>query len=290
MGMGSNQMTITTGAVFIPDVWSKELQLAREDKLVMAKLVHRSDQDVAEAGGTLELPFVSNINANPKNANTEVTFNAPTETKIQVTLNRYYESSLFIEDRLNIQSKYSLASQYREKAGFALAKQVDTDLTGLYSGLSQTVGTGFTTLTEANVVRAIQYLDDANAPEEDRAFVVKPATMNHLRQISRFTEYQDTGASGGAPMIGGQGGMVRNVYGIPVYMTTNIQQVSGTPGIVHNLMFHRDAFVLAMQKDVSIEEERRATWLGTAYVGSALWGYAELRDDHGVDVKTVVNT
>lgn len=283
-------MTVTTGAVFIPDVWSNELQIAREDKLVMAKLVNREDDAVADAGGTLEIPFVSNISANAKNANTEVTFNAPTEVKVQVTMNRYFESSVFIEDRLSIQSKYKLAAQYRPKAGFALAKQVDTDLTGLYSGLSQTVGTGMTTLTEAMVVRAIQYLDDANAPEDDRAFVVKPATMNHLRQISRFTEYQDTGMNGNAPMIGGQGGKVRNVFGVPVYMSTNIQQVSGTPGIVHNLMFHRDAFVLAMQKEVSVEEERRATWLGTAYVGSALWGYAELRDDHAVDVKTVVNT
>ncbi|MCR4307663.1 MAG: hypothetical protein NUV80_03810 [Candidatus Berkelbacteria bacterium] len=289
MALGTLHQTITTGAVFAPDVWSNELQIAREDNLVMAKLVKRRDVDVKTAGATLELPFVSNINANAKTANTEVTFNAPTETKVTVTLNRHFESSFLIEDRLDIQSQYDLAQQYREKAGFALAKQVDTDLTGLYSGLTQTTGTGMTSLTEANVVRAIQYLDDANAPESDRAFVVKPATMNHLRQISRFTEYQMVN-DGSAPMIGGQGGMVRNVFGVPIYMSTNIAQVSGTPGIVHNLLFHRDFAVLAMQKDVSIERERKATWLGTAYVGSALWGYAELRDDHGIDVRTVVNT
>lgn len=289
MALGTAHQTITTGAVFAPDVWSNELQIAREDNLVMAKLIKRRDVDVKTAGATLELPFVSNINANAKTANTEVTFNAPTETKVTVTLNRHFESSFLIEDRLDIQSQYDLAQQYREKAGFALAKTVDTDLTGLYSGLTQTTGTGMTSLTEANVVRAIQYLDDANAPESDRAFVVKPATMNHLRQISRFTEYQMVN-QGSAPMVGGQGGMVRNVFGVPIYMSTNIAQVSGTPGIVHNLLFHRDFAVLAMQKDVSIERERKATWLGTAYVGSALWGYAELRDDHGIDVRTVVNT
>ncbi len=146
-----------------------------------------------------------------------------------------------------------------------------------------------TTLTEANVVRAIQYLDDANAPQNDRHFVVKPATMNHLRQISRFTEYQNVN-NGLAPMVGGAGGMVRKVYDVQVHMTTDIQQVSGTPGIVHNLLFHKDFAVLAIQKGVTVERDRRPDFLATGYIASALWGFAELRDDHAVDVRTVVNT
>ncbi len=268
MGLGTNHMTITTGAVFAPDVWSSELQIARESKLVMAKLVHRRDEDIAAYGSLLELPFISNLTANVKSASTEVAFQSPTETKIQVSINQHYES------------------------GYALGKQVDTGLTGLYSSLSQTVGTGTTTMTEANVVRGIQYLDDADAPAEDRAFVVKPAGMNHLRQISRFTEYQMTGAANGsdAPMIGGQNGMVRNVFGVPVYMSTNIQSVAGTPGIVHNLLFHRDAFVLAIQSQVNVEYERKATWKADAYVGDCLWGYTVLRNDHAVDVRSTLNS
>lgn len=294
MPLGSNQMTVTTGAVFLPDVWSAELQLAREKNLVMAKLVKRRDVDVAEYGTTLELPFISNLSANAKSANTEVTFQSPTETKVQVSINQHYESSFLVEDRLSLQSRYDLATQYREKAGYALALQVDTGLTSQYSSLTQTVGTGTTTLTEANVVRGIQYLDDANAPVEDRAFVVQPATMNHLRQIARFTEYQMAGPGPGgstpAPMVGGQGGFVRDVYGHPVYMSTNIQSVAGTPGIVHNLLFHRDAFVLAIQKEISVEVERKATWIGTAYMASALWGYTVLRNDHAVDVRSTLNS
>lgn len=293
MPLGTAQMTSTTGAVFLPDVWSAELQLARESNLVMAKLVKRRDIDIAEYGTTLELPFISNLNANVKSANTEVTFQAPTETKVQVSINQHYESSFLVEDRLSLQARYDLATQYREKTGYALAKQVDTGLTGLYSSLSQTVGIGTTTITEANVARAILYLDDANAPQSDRSFVVQPSTMYQLRQISRFTEYQTAGpgpnGANPAVMVGGQNGFVRDLFGVQVYMSTNIQSVAGTPGIVHNLLFHRDAIVLAVQKEISVEVERKATWLGTAYMASCLWGYTVLRNDHAVDVRSTLN-
>lgn len=289
MPLGTAHVTITTADVFLPEEWAAIPEVARDENLVMAGLVNRRDSDAKGRGDRVHIPFVSQVSANAKSANTEVTFNAPTETAVTVTLNRHFESSVLIEDRADTQSAYDLAMLYGKRIGYAIAEQIDTDLTGLYSGLSQTVGTGHTSLTEANVVRAIEYLDTANAPQSDRSFVVHPSAMNALRQIGRFTEYQTTGQST-APMVGGNGGLVGDVFGVRVYMSTNIQRVSGTPGIDHNLLFHKDAFCLIMQKSVSVEVERKATWLGTAHVASALWGYAELRDDHAVDVKTVRNT
>lgn len=289
MGLGSAHVTVTTADVFLPEEWAALPEKARDENLVMADLVNRRDSDAKGRGDRVNIPFVSHVSANAKSANTEVTFNAPTETSVTVTLNRHFESSVLIEDRADIQSAYDLASAYGYQIGYAISEQIDTDLTGLYSGLSQTTGTGHTSLTEANIVRAIEYLDTANAPQKDRSFVVHPSAMNALRQIARFTEYQTTGMSS-APMVGGNNGLVGDVFGVRVYMSTNIQRVSGTPGIDHNLMFHKDAFCLVMQKNVSVEVERKATWLGTAHVASALWGYAELRDDHAVDVRTVRNT
>lgn len=289
MGYGAAQQTNTTGDVFIPEIWSRDVERARESLKVMAGLINRRDFDMANGGDILHIPFVSNLATTAVSDNTAVTFQAPTETKIDVTVNRHFESSVAIQDKLAAQSKYDLAVQYRSKIAEALDRNVETDLTGLYSGLSQTTGTGMTTLTEANVVRAIQYLNDANAPMTNRHFVVKPSTMNHLQQISRFTEYQMVN-DGKAPMIGGNNGLVGNVFGVQVHMTTNIAQVSGTPGIVHNLLFQKDFATLVMQKQVSIEKDRRPDFLATGMIASALWGFAELRDDHGVDVRTVVNT
>lgn len=289
-GYGTTHQTITTGAVFIPDIWAKKIEIARESKKVMSRLVNRRDADAANGGDSVKIPFVSNLSTTAVSAETAVTFQAPTETSVTVNLNRYFESSVSIEDRLTIQSAYGLAVQYQQKIAEALERNVQTDLTGLYSGLTQTTGTGHTTLTEANIVRAIQYLNDANAPMTDRNLVVKPGAMNNLQQISRFTEYQNTGKGGAAPMVGGNGGLIGDVFGVQVHMTTDITQVSGTPGTIHNLLFHKDFAVLVEQRGVKVERDRRPDYLATGYVASALWGYAELRDDHGVDIRTVINT
>lgn len=289
MALGTNHLTTTTSAVFLPDIWTKEAEIAREENLVMAGLVKRKDFDVATSGDTINIPFVSNGSATAVSDNTAVTFQSPTETQVQVSINRHFESSYFIQNRTKKQSAYDLMGLYSQRAGYALAEQIDTDLTGLYSGLTQTVGTTGDALTEARVVRAIQYLDDASAPMTDRHFVVKPAAMNSLRQIARFTESNILGG-GQSLIVGGNRGLIGNLFGVQVHMSQNIQQVSGTPGTVHNLLFHRDAFVLAIQQDVSVDTDYIIDFLGTAIVGSALWGYAELRDSHAVNVRSAIQS
>jgi len=263
--------------------------VARDQNMVISKLVDRKDADVKAGGTKINFPLVSELTTTAVSDNTPVTFQANTETEVELSLNRHFESSFMLQDKTRIQSKYELARLYGQKAGQALMDKIEVDLAGLYSGLTQTQGTGTTALTEAMIVRAIQYLDDAKAPQTERYFVCKPAAMNNLRQIARFTEFQTTGGSK-APMVGGQRGFVVNLFGVDVHVTTNIQQVSGTPDIIHNLLFHRSAFALAMQKDISVEEDRRPDYLGTGYVASALWGYTEMRDDHAVDLRTVISS
>lgn len=287
-GYGSTQMTNTTQIKFLPEVWGSAI-IARDENKVMANLVTRKDADVKNGGTKVNFPLVSALTTTAISDNTAATFQAPTETEIELSLDRYYESSFMLQDRTKIQSSYELAKLYGAKIGQALMDKIETDLTGLYSGLTQTQGTGMTALTEAMIVRGIQYLDDAKAPQTERYLVLKPAGMNNLRQIARFTEADKTGA-GTSPMVGGQRGFVTNAFGVGIYVTTNIQQVAGTPGIIHNLLFHKSAFALAMQKDISVEEDRRPDYFGTGYIASALWGYCEMRDDHAVDIRTVVSS
>ncbi len=288
MGYGTNQMTNTTHTKFLPTLWGEAI-VARDQNMVISKLVDRKDADVKNGGTSEDFPLVSNLAATAVSDNTAVTFQANTETAVTLNLNRHFESSFMLQDRTKIQTSYELAKLYSQKIGQALMDKIETDLAGLYSGLTQTQGTGHTALTEAMIVRGIQYLDDAKAPQTERYLVLKPAGMNNLRQIARFTEFQTTGNQT-APMVGGQRGFVTNVFGVDVYVTTNIQQVTGTPGIIHNLLFHRSAFALAMQKDISIENDRRPDYLGTGFVASALWGYVEMRDNHAVDIRTVISS
>lgn len=53
MPLGTSQMTITTEAVFIPEVWSPEVLRATESALVFAPLVKRYDALVTGKGDTI---------------------------------------------------------------------------------------------------------------------------------------------------------------------------------------------------------------------------------------------
>lgn len=299
MALGSNQMTITTGDVFIPEIWSRKTQRAVESTLVLANLVLRFDDELTDGGDLLRVPMVSNLTANAKAANTQVTLNAPTENQFTMNINRHFEASYLVEDRLKAQSKYNLMEQYSGKAGYAIGQRIDSDIAGLYSGLSQTVGNSTTDITDANIVRGIQYLDDADAPQTDRYFVIKPAGLAHLRLIDKFSRFDALGISpnpasgaGGLANYGsvvrrvGPNGFVGVVYNVEVYMSTNLTEESGTSDTIHNLLFQKEAFALGMQRKPRTQFQYKQEYLGTLATTDALWGFAEYRDTFGVDFRS----
>jgi hypothetical protein len=298
MALGTDQMTITTGDKFIPEVWSKETQIATEASLVLANLVKRFDADVADAGDTLHVPKISNLSANAKAANTQVTLNAPTEGEFSMSINRHFESSYLIEDRLKAQNQYNLLSEYSKKSGYAIAQKIDSDLAGLYSGLSQTVGNSTTDITDANVVRAIQYLDDADAPQSERYMAIKPAGLAHIRQIAKFSQFDSLGIAPAVAVNGGlangnsivkrigPNGFVGVVYNLEVYMTTNLTEESGTSDTVHNLVFHKEAFALGLQMKPRTQFQYKQEYLGNLATTDALWGFGEYRDAFAVDFRS----
>lgn len=298
MALGSNQMTITTGDVFLPEIWSRETQRATESVLVLANLVKRFDSELTDGGDLLRVPMVSNLTANSKAANTQVTLNAPTENQFTMNINRHFETSYLVEDRLKAQSKYNLMEQYSSKAGYATAVRIDADLAGLYSGLSQTVGNSTTDITDANIVRAIQYLDDADAPQTERYFVFKPAGLAHIRLIDKFSRFDSLGIAPAVATAGGlangssilkrigPNGFVGTIYNLECYMSTNLTEESGTSDTVHNLVFHKEAFALGMQMKARTQFQYKQEYLGTLATTDALWGFAEYRDAFGVDFRS----
>ena len=291
MGFGTNQQNVgvLSGAVFVPTNWSKKLELARESNKVMAGLVNRRDSDALTGGGIVNVDFISNLTTTPIASQGSANFQAPQESQVQVTISRYYESSVAIEYRLGIQAAYDLVPQYQHKIAEALDKQVETDLTGLYASASNIVGSGTSAITEANIVRAEQYLNDANAPLEDRHLVICPAAKNNLVQISRYTDYQTTGEKP-APQVGGDMGRVGHVNTFDVHMTTNILGPASTGTVIHhNLAFQKDFATLIMQKNVSVMRIDRPDFFATGYIATALWGFALLRQDHLVDVQSKDN-
>lgn len=285
MGLGTNQMTGTTHAVYRPNIWAKELLRAREKKLVLVPLVKHYDRDIASFGQTVEIPNLSNLTANAKAANTQVTLQAPTETKQTLTIDQHYESSFVVEDFADIQSMYDMAQEYTEKAGYAIAEKMDSTLaTAMTSGFTQTVGAFGTPLADSAILTAIQYLDDAKAPTDDRNFVVTPQGKRELLSIDKYIRYDAIGVGGEANSI--RSGQIGEIYGVKVWMSQNLVFVAGSPNQNNHLLFHKEAAAIAVQKNIATEHQRKTEYLGDLYVASALWGVKVIRADHGVLVKS----
>ena len=284
--------TVTTADKFIPDVWSMEVLRATEDALVMAPLVKRYDSLVQKRGDTVHIPNLSNLSANDKVAETQVTPQAPTETETTIDIDKHKEASFLVEDIAKVQSNYDLLGEYTKKAGYAIAEVIDTDLLALYSGLSQTAGTAGTNITAATFLTAVEYLDIANAPLENRNFVIHPKLKTAIAQIDTFirADYLGNYQSAKPAAVGPKSrSMWGELYGVPTYYTNQVTVTTGTgtgDDVFNNVLFHKEAFALALQRKPRVQSEYLLDWLGTLVVVDTIYGVKELRDSFGVWVKS----
>lgn len=283
-------MTTTTGSVFLPTIWSIDTLRATENALVMAGLVKRYDSQVKAKGQTLSIPNITNLTATAKSANVDVTLQSPTETAITLNINKHYESSFEIEDLLAVQSAYDLRSEYSEKAGYAIAKQVDSDLLGLYTGLTTTdVGTYGIDLGDPSYISGILALDNGDVPLENRAIVVNPAQKAAIMKIDKFVKADFLGQyDQPTPVKRGPNSryLWGEIYGTPVYYTNNIVTTAATPTQVHNLMFHREAFALAMQQAPRLQAQYWLPSLAYKVVVDCIYGITTIRTTFGVELRS----
>jgi N4-gp56 family major capsid protein len=298
MALGTNHVTNTTGATFIPELWSDEIIAAYKQNLVMANLVSKMSFK-GKKGDTLHIPKPTRGAAALKAASTQVTLQAATETEIQVLVNKHYEYSRLIEDITETQALSSLRQFYTSDAGYALAKQVDTDLIQLGRGAQGGNGTvaydkaviasdGTTlytggneaAITDAGIRKVIQTLDDADVPMDGRCLVLPPVARNVMMGLARFTEQAFVGETGGGNTI--RNGQIGNVYGVMVYVSTNCETATGDARI--GMMFHKDAFVLAEQLGVRSQTQYKQEYLGTLFTSDMLYGVKELRDEAAVAI------
>jgi len=302
MALGSNQVTTSVANNFIPELWSDEVIGAYKSNLVVANLVTKLSHK-GKKGDTIYIPVPARGSASAKAANTQVTLSAATNTAVTVSINKHYEYSKLIEDIAEVQALASMRKFYTDDAGYALAKQVDTDLFALTEGFQGgTVGgtgaasyenavkgsdgtTAYTgnssnaaDITDAGIRRMILTLDDADVPMDSRVMVVPPICANDMLGINRFTEQQFIG-SGDAIRTG----KIGQIYGVDVFISSNCPSASGNSGADRvGVLMHKDALVLAEQLGVRTQSSYIQQHLGDLFTADTIYGVAEMRNDAGV--------
>jgi N4-gp56 family major capsid protein len=256
-------------------------------------------------GDTVHIPTPTRGSASAKAAETAVTLIAATESVVDISINKHYEYSRLIEDIVEAQALNSMRQFYTSDAGYALARQVDTDLvqlgrlanggsTGAQYGSAYIGGDGTTTfdytantntgnasaLTDASIRRTIQRLDDNDTPMDNRFFLIPPSSRNTLMGLARYTEQAFVG-NGDAI----RNGEIGNLYGIPVFTSSNADSASATAAFPTSgsaiarvcLMGHKDAMVLVEQVGVRSQVQYKQEYLATLFTSDTLYGVAALR-------------
>tara|TARA_R110000803_G_scaffold120662_1_gene188690 strand:- start:334 stop:1266 length:933 start_codon:yes stop_codon:yes gene_type:complete len=288
----------TSAATFIPEIWSDEVVAAYKTNLVLAPLV-KSLGMTGKKGDVVHIPKPIRGDAHAKVEGQAVTIQNASEGEVQVVINKHFEYSRMIEDITETQALASLRQFYTGDAGYALAKQVDTDLTNLAKSLGDGDGSDFTHsasfqidptsgLLEAYSAQGaaecgafsdlafralVQKMDDADVPMDNRCFVVPPSLRNAIMGIDRYN------SSDFVDGRGVQNGKIGQLYGIDVFVSTN----AATPeaGVRAAQLIHKDTYVLAEQQGVRSQTQYKQEFLGTLYTADTLYGTKVLRPDAG---------
>jgi len=295
---------LTEANSFIPELWSDEIRAAYQKNLVLANLVKRLTMK-GKKGDTINIPAPTRGAASSKSENTAVTLQANTESSVVVSINKHYEYSRLIEDIAQVQALDSLRQFYTQDAGYALAKQIDSDLFQLGKTLGDGTSsfvhsasfysdatTGLTLyavdqvittdlLTDAAFRKLIQKMDDADVPMDGRVFVIPPSVRNTIMGIDRYVS---------SDFVNGQGvqnGKLGQLYGIDIYVTSNCPEVESaadnTAGdrLVGALLIHKDTFILAEQMAVRSQKQYKQEYLADLYTADTLYGVKTYRPDAG---------
>ena len=136
-----------------------------------------------------------------------------------------------------VKQSYYLQEKYAKNAGYTIAKALEVAIATLFSGFSQSVGTSTTNVADSDIRSAISIMESGGLDTTtDVAFFFHPAVFwKQLQNIDKFSLAINSPAQDPVAKR-----PTANLYGIPVYMSQNIQYVSGTTGR-YNAIAHRDA-------------------------------------------------
>ena len=180
--------------------------------------------------------------------NASVTPQNPSLGNAQIVLNTHAEATFQIPGVLKVLAVPDLLRVYMQPAVVAIAEKIETDLLNLYAGFSANapLGTAGTAITEAVLDQAETSLFQAKVPSSEPKFlIVDSNTYSAMRQIPRFSEFQNTGEAGLRAIVDGTIGKIKDFF---VFRSQYVPKTGAAPVATHNLAFCKDAIGLVVRR------------------------------------------
>jgi N4-gp56 family major capsid protein len=270
--------TTTTLNDLLPAITAEAMFVANE-RSIMRGLVKNYSIPAAN-GKTITVPIYPVQSAAALTEGNEVDNTAVSTNGVTLTVSTVAIRTM-ITDLVRASAASNVVADMGRLFGEAIAKKMDQDLLALFSGFSVGVGGASTAMSAALVAQAVARLRANAVPGDQLACVVNPYVAYDLKK-----DLTNTFANPNAGVIQNEAmltGYVGSLFGVPVFESSNIAD-TGTAGDYVGAVFHRDALGLAMIGDISIETQRRASFVGDDIVASAHYGVGELYDGYGVKI------
>lgn len=172
-----------------------------------------------------------------------------------------------------------VAAAIGRQIGDAMAVKVDTDLAALFSGFSNSVGSGAAEITVDDFFKAAAILRNNKAPgpyvsviHPYQAYQIKKQITNAGSTMSH--NLSDVGN------VALRDGFVGRLAGIDIFESTVISGDSA--GAYVGAVMTQDALGYMVKRSMRIEEQRDASLRATEIVGSMAYGVKEIFDVYGV--------
>jgi len=215
-------------------------------------------------------------------------------TRITLTADTHIYQAFDLEYEADLFSNIGLMEKLTKAAGYAIAHRIDDDAAALIDTMgdgsgsdhflnSQAVGSLAVPLTDPDIRRAVQYLEDAMAPSDNRVFVFSPAEQMNLFSVERFINRQYNDSIGNLSKNGKYPGFQATIYGLDWYMSQNVE---GTNAAGHdNGIWQKECMAALVVEEMRTAEHYEISTDSTRYAAHAIYGFVEVRDDHGVYMK-----
>lgn len=212
---------------FIPEIWSARLLRHLDKNLVFKNLVNTDyEGDISAYGDTVRINQIGDVTVSNYTANSDI--DDPEEldsSQKTLIINQAKYFNFQVDDVDNAQTKPKVMDAAMQRAGYAIANEIDEYIASLYSSAGNTLtksDIGYAsgdTLAYDVVVDAKQKMDELNIPAAGRWMVIPPWFHTNLLKDDDYKQsWQNY-------MVTGQ---VPQVVGISILQSNNIKTSSTT--------------------------------------------------------------
>jgi N4-gp56 family major capsid protein len=269
----ANESTTAVLSELLPSIVAEAMFQAQE-RSIMRNLVKNYTMG-ANNGKTITVPKWDTVAAAGLTEGTDLTNTALNTTSSVLTVSEVGVMATVTDLALRTSATNVVADAGR-LMGEAIAKKMDQDLLGLFSGFGTSIGDGTTQLGAAAIFEAVAKLRAQGVSGADIYAVVHPYVAYDLKSGLTNTF---AGHAGDLSNEALRSGYVGTIAGVQVFESANITDTSGDS---IGAVFHRDALGLAMMQDINIETQRDASLRATELVATAVYGAGELFDNYGI--------